>query len=249
MTQSEIQMMFDQLHKLTKQVELLGKSVNNVTDKYSSEVTKDLDAALCLAQGDYPVIGAKEINPYFKSRYSKWHHILVPLRPIFKRNGLSFVQQVRTSEDGAKTLHSILKHSSGQWIESRNRLIPLKNDPQSYGSMLSSMKRYDGMALLGITVSDDPDDDDGEAAMIGSKDMVASAPSKHQQKNTPPLFEDVVGKDQLEQLQNELIDFPEIAERVMNAYNISSLADFPKKDFIKGLKKIQEIKRLEGADK
>lgn len=228
----------------------INRTVNSLKPSpapYSSETTLELDAALAKAQGEYPQIGYNKENPYFKSGYATLDHIMVRIRPILAKNGISMIQQRRYSEDGEMMLHTILKHSSGQWIESRSRVLPPKNDMQTLGSTLSYLKRYDAMALLGVTVSEDPSDDDGEVAMIDARHVVAKGPSN--KYNPKQESSQVITKEQLEQLEYELAEVPDLAEEVMDKLHIQSLADLPKSKYQVTITRIREIKEMRAGRK
>ncbi len=228
----------------------LSKQINDLQPQerpYSSEITKELDTAMAKAQGDYPTIGYNKENPYFKSGYATLDHIMVRIRPILAKNGISMIQQRRYSDDGEMMLHTILKHSSGQWIESRSRVLPPKNDMQTLGSTLSYLKRYDAMALLGVTVSEDPSDDDAEVAMITARDIIAKGPSN--KYNPKQESSQTVTKEQLEELEYELAEVPDLAEEVMDKLHIQSLADLPRTKYHVAITRIREIKEARAGRK
>ena len=209
-------------------------------DSYESADVKEISAAFAKAQGEFPVIGMNRENPYFKSNYTDLDLIVRSIRPSLSKNGLSFTQQIQMTEDGATMLHTRLRHCSGQWIESRNRVIPAKNDQQTYGSALTYQKRYALMALLGLTTSQDLADDDAEVAMVSARDIIAKGPStKYNPKEQS--FEPVT-KEQLEELEYELSEVPDLAEEIMDKMKIQSLADLPKSKYQVSLQRIREIK-------
>lgn len=215
-------------------------AVRKPIDAYESFETKEIATAFAKAQGEFPVIGMNRENPYFKSNYTDLDLIVRSIRPALAKNGLSFTQQIQMTEDGATMLHTRLRHSSGQWIESRSRVIPAKNDQQTYGSALSYQKRYALMALLGLTTSQDSTDDDAEVAMVSARDIIAKGPStKYNPKEQS--FEPVT-KEQLEELEYELSEVPDLAEEIMDKMKIQSLADLPKSKYQVSLQRIREIK-------
>lgn len=209
-------------------------------DAYESAEVKEISAAFAKAQGEFPVIGMNRENPYFKSNYTDMDLIVRSIRPALYKNGLSFTQQIQMTEDGATMLHTRLRHSSGQWIESRNRVVPAKNDQQTYGSTLTYQKRYSLMALLGLTTSQDNTDDDAEIAMISSRDVIAKGPSI--KYNPKEQSFDTVSRDQLDELEYELSEVPDLAEEIMDKMKIQSLADLPKSKYQVSLQRIREIK-------
>jgi hypothetical protein len=208
-------------------------------DKYQSDQINELAAAMAKAQGEYSRITHNRDNPYFKSRFADLDAIMEAVRPALTKNGIFFTQQTRLC-DGAIILHTQLIHSSGQWIESRSRIIPPKNDPQSYGSTKSYLKRYAATALLGITVSNDPIDDDGEVAMIPARENLIKGPSN--KYNPKEESFDTITKEQLEELEYELMECPDLAEEIMDKMRIQSLADLPKSKYSISVRRIREIK-------
>lgn len=132
---------------------------------------KDLFAALAKAQAEMQMAGLSSQNPFFKTRYADLAAIIKASRPALTKHGLSIVQQIITRDDGATFLHTMLCHSSGQWVESRVRISPAKTDVQSLGSYITYLRRYSIAALCGIVASDE--DDDAETAMI--RDQAADA--------------------------------------------------------------------------
>ena len=134
------------------------------------------------------------------------------LRPILSKNGLSFSQQIVQDEEGPSFLISIIIHTSGQYIESKVRISPQKNDQQSYGSALTYLRRYAGIALLGVTTAADPSDDDAQ---------------------TIPhvIHEERIGHDMAAILEQELQGFPDLKKTILEKTGINSLAYLPKNKY------------------
>lgn len=130
---------------------------------YRSVEIKDLFAALAKAQAEMEVASFNAQNPFFKNRYADMAQIVKASRPALTKHGLSVIQQILTMQDGTMLLASVLAHSSGQFIESRMRIVPPKSDVQTLGSYITYLRRYSYAALVGIVTSDD--DDDGEIAV------------------------------------------------------------------------------------
>lgn len=230
------------LTTLSDKLDLLIKIKKS--ESYESEDTNELAAALSKAQGEFRPIQHNRENPYFKNSYADLDAILNAVRPALSKNGIFFTQQERVTEDGATMLHTRLMHSSGQWIESRKRIIPPKNDSQSYGSTLSYHKRYAAMSLLGITASYDTADDDAEVAMVESRQMIAKGPALNTKYNPKEESYEPITKEQLDELEYELTDCKDIAEQVLNGLQIQSLADMPKSKYSISVRRIREIKAI-----
>ena len=216
-------------------------------EQYRSQEIKDLVAALAKAQGAYPSIGADRENPYFKSNYADLDMILKAVRPMLSQNGLSVTQDTRFADDGQTVLHTRLYHSTGQWIDTRARILPIKNTPQEYGSCLSYMRRYSVMALLGITVAKDPSDDDAEVAMVHTREIIAKGPSN--KYNPKDQSHETITKEQIDELEYELVEAPDLAEMVLDKLQIQSLADMPKSKYMVSLQRIREIKQKRAGAK
>jgi len=240
-----------ELTKIVERLEALYQKLETLQqpkqDEYESKETKDINTALAKAQGEYPVIGYNKDNPYFKSRYTDLDTILRAVRPALTKYGLSVTQQIRINDEGATILHTRLRHSTGQWIECQSRIIPLKNDPQAFGSMLTYYKRYTLMSLLAITVGNDETDDDAEKAMVSARQDLIKGPSN--KYNPKDQSHDVITKEQLEELEYELAEYPDLAEEIMDKMHIQSLADLPKSKYHVSIVRIREIKQLRNGTK
>lgn len=237
---------YDHIHELQKRITDLEIKVlklsNVVSDAYESLDTDLINTSLSKAQGEFPDLDPNRENPYFKSNYCDLHGLLVALRPIFAKNGLSLTQQIKILENGTTMLHSRLRHSSGQWIECRFRIVPAKEDIQGRGAAITYAKRYSLLALTGISSANDPDDDDGETEM---KDVRREQAKGISFAYNAPKFSksaETLTKEQVEEMEYELAEFPDLAEQAMKWANIQTLADFPKSHYIASMEKIRRIK-------
>lgn len=228
----------NELSKITQMIAQL--SPMNSTESYQSPDINELAAALALAQGQYEPVTVNRTNPYFQTRYADLDTIMNSVRKVLAKNNLSFIQQIRINYEGMTILHTRLMHASGQWIESRCRIVPSKNDDQTYGSTLTYQKRHAAMTLLGVTVANDRLDDDAEISMIGSRKILAKGPSN--KYNPKEESSETITKEQLEELEYELGDYPDLAEEIMDKLCVQSLADMPKSKFLVSIGRVREIK-------
>lgn len=245
----ELLRVLDAIKAIADRLTLVETKLQPPKDAYESAETKNLATALAKAQGEYPVIAFNRENPYFKSGYTDLDTILRAVRPILSKHGLSFTQQTKITEDGATMLHSTLRHASGEWIESRNRIIPPRNDAQTYGSTLSYQKRYAAMALLGVTCASDTTDDDAEIAMMESRQIIAKGTALNTKYNPKEESYEPITKEQLEEMEYELAEYPDIAEQILDGLKIQSLADLPKSKYSASMKRIREIKHIRNGTK
>lgn len=144
--------------------------MSNHNDLMSSEIDQ-LATALAKAQGEMAVAGKNQKNPFFKSSYADFQAIIQASRPALSKYGLSVVQPPFIYEESNDTLGSsylvtILMHSSGQWIKSKARHNPPKNDIQSLASYNTYLKRMCYTSLVGVVTGED---DDGEAAVAHTR--------------------------------------------------------------------------------
>ena len=141
--------------------------MSNHSDLMSAEIDQ-LATALAKAQGEMSVAAKNQKNPFFKSNYADFQAIIQASRPALCKYGLSVVQppfiyeELADGSGGNSYLVTILMHSSGQWIKSKARHNPPKNDIQSLSSYNTYLKRMCYTSLIGVVTGED---DDGEAAV------------------------------------------------------------------------------------
>jgi hypothetical protein len=237
---NEAKTLLQAIERLDSKVSALA--TRNLEDPYESRETKELNTAMAKAYAEYPVIGTNRQNAYFKDDYADLNVIMTKIRPILAKNGITLTQRTIVSNDGATMLHTRIWHISGQWMETRARVIPTKNDPKTYASLLSYIKRYQAMAILNITVIDDVNDDDAELEMAHSRDILAKGTAVNKNYKQSKESSQTISKQQLEELEYELGEYTDIAEMLMDAYRIQSLADLPKSKYRVAITKAREIK-------
>lgn len=235
----------EQLSALKELDEYIKNEVQGILSKaskepYSSSSTAELNAALSKAQAEYEPVVFNRTNPYLDLQYVDLCNLIKATRKGLCKNGLAITQFIETPEDGSTILHTRLLHSSGQWMETRARLLPVKNDVGAYESTLNAQKRFSVMALLGIVPQSDPGDDDGELAMVKSNEYIAVGASEKMDPKRSSM--DVISKHQLEELETELRDYPALAENLLEKLMLQSLADLPASQYRTTLIRIRKIK-------
>lgn len=226
--------------KLQDQIAALKPQEPSAPSKADS--LSDLFAALAKAQSEMQIAALDSENPYFKSKYADLASIVKASRPALTKNGLSVIQQILPNDDGQNILHTILCHSSGQWIESRMRILPSKPDVQSLISYVTYIRRAAYAALIGVVTGDE--DDDGERAVAESREVYAKGVAVNTKYNPKEESYESVSKDQLDELEYELTEFPDIAEQILESMKIQSLADLPKSKYSASIRRIREIKQI-----
>ncbi|MNK58678.1 ERF superfamily protein [compost metagenome] len=117
-----------------------------------------LTEALVKAQA--VMAGAKKDsnNPHHKSKYADLASVWDACREPLTKNGLAVIQLPEA--DGKRvTAKTLLLHTSGEFIETPASATARDDGPQSIGSVITYLRRYSLMAMVGIA----PEDDDGEA--------------------------------------------------------------------------------------
>ncbi len=237
----KIQEKFD---KITTQMQLIVDEIDRqrIMPRQSKSLqVNELYAAMAKAQSEMQIASMSSENPYFKSKYADLAEIVKASRPALTRNGLTVLQQIQPNDDGQNILFTILAHSSGQFIESSIKIIPQKTDVQSIGSHLTYLRRYCYASLIGVVVSDE--DDDGEVAVADTRQLVAKGTAINTKYNPKENRMETITKEQLEELEYELSEYPDLATQVLDGLKIQNLADMPKSKFLVGLTRIREIKQ------
>lgn len=100
-------------------------------------------------------------NPFFKSKYVMLEGVVKAIDEALP-DGLSYTQEVTTSDNGV-AVSTIIMHSSGEYMQFAPLSVPVsKKDAQAFGSAETYARRYTLSAVFGVT--SDVDDDGNEAA-------------------------------------------------------------------------------------
>jgi ERF superfamily len=171
-----------------------------------TDMVAELNAALAAAQGEFPPIQRdKTVTVQTRDRgsytfsYAPLDAILAACRPVLARHGLALVQLLEGDGDHGGAIRTELRHASGAVVGSTFPLPSVPATPQQLGSMLTYLRRYTIVALLGIAAEED--DDAGQAADTPVKAPRKRAAAKKDETLTSP------GKTlQISALLNQLQD-------------------------------------------
>lgn len=239
-----------QLEFFKKLDEYIGLRVSDklksieTADPYESLSTDQICTALSNAQGDFKAVPSNRSHSYMQTTYADLKSIWDMIRTPLKENGLSITQFTKTGADSVTVLVTRLRHTSGQWMETRARLIIAKQDPDCYASTEAFYKKQSIVSLLGIAVENDKHDDDGETIMKGLRNTQDKGVELN--KNYDPSQEsfESVTKEQAEELRYELKGWTDIAKDMLNRLKVETVEDIPKSKYMWALTKIREIKQL-----
>lgn len=134
-----------------------------------SDQINELTTALAKAQGEMKSASKDSTNPHYKSKYADLASVWDAVRGPLSKYGLAVIQTSETTPDGT-IIHTMLAHSSGQFISGSMGLILQRNDMQGLGSAVTYARRYSLAAICGMA----QDDDDGQAAV--TRPIVADEP-------------------------------------------------------------------------
>lgn len=122
-----------------------------------SESIIKLGLALSKFNSEVSSISKDAKNPFFKSEYVTLDKLIIATREILQKNGLS-VLQIPLSRDTEIGIQTILLHESGEYIETEPLYMkPIKNDPQTAGSLITYLRRYSYQAVLNLNTGEDDD--------------------------------------------------------------------------------------------
>jgi hypothetical protein len=202
--------------------------------EYSSELVNELASALAKARLGFEEVGANKKG--MDKNWADLPYVLGKVNHGLAVNGLSFVQYTTIEDDSSTILVTKLMHASGQWICSRLRLI-LGDTDKGNDRSLQINKRMQALALLGIWPLEDKLDD-GDMEL---EEKVISGMFDPHVKITKKSKE-VISKEQYEQVLHELEGWPKIAKGIMDLYDITTLRDMPKENFITDVERIRKLK-------
>lgn len=170
-----------------------------------AELQADLSKAQRLMRG----ASKDNKNPFFNSKYADLDSVLEAFREPLGQHGLSLTQSTFVDPNSGKVyLKTKLRHSSGQWTCS---IFPVDlpapgsveidkygkekkvNVMQATGSILTYLKRYSAMGLVGIAPKED---DDGNSSNFQNKEE-----STQQAKPPAPT---IITKQQSDELRTAL---------------------------------------------
>lgn len=231
-----------ELDRLHKKLDVLSTLLHS---KPQSDL-KELHAALAQAQAEFRIARPSKENNYFKMKYESLEDVVRASRPALAKNGLSVKWTQSIAADSGSVLTCTLAHSSGQQIESSVRILPGKNDPRSFSSEVEYLKR---MLYSGITGVVADDDDDAEMAMTEFRDEDEKGTALNAKYNPKENLRLTISPEQLEELNYELAEYPDLAEQVLKQLHLKYLADMPKEKYKVAMDRIRQIKALRNGKK
>lgn len=119
----------------------------------SADIGK-LAEALNKAQGQIKGAVKDNTNPFFKQSYADLSSVWDACREGLNKNGLAVTQTMAGTAEVTEVVTTLM-HTSGQWINGKLAIKPVKVDPQAVGSAITYARRYALAAIVGVCPSDD----------------------------------------------------------------------------------------------
>ncbi len=184
-----------------------------------SEQKDQLYTALAQAQTEFPTIRVN--RKAFKNEYADLYAILKHVYPVLSKYGLS-IRPWGGMINGEQWIGARLMHKSGQY---ETNVFKFESDPCKNPNDQLSHKKQGALTyfnrnhmkdMLGVLISDDPEDDDGQ----GENVAIATA-------------HEYINADQLDDIENLLSGYKTIAESLLKGYSITELRYLPKAQYSK----------------
>lgn len=195
-----------------------------------SEQKDLLYTALSQAQVEFPTIRVN--RKAFKNEYADLYAILKPVYPVLSKYGLSIRPWAGTINN-EQWIGARLMHKSGQF---ETNIFKFESDPCKNPNDQMTHKKQGALTyfnrnhikdMLGVLISDDEDDDDGQG---------------HYTQSIHHRTE-IITKEQLDEIMHVLDGQKEICEQVMKGFGITSLSQMPKDKFIATMDRIRDLKQ------
>ena len=116
---------------------------------------------LLAVQKEVGAIAKDSKNPFFNSAYFDINGLLAVVKPVLTKHGL-VVKQPLVIKDGVNVLRTVI--SDGTDGMESEVILPVNDDPQKMGSIITYFRRYALTSLLALQA----EDDDGNEAKVGT---------------------------------------------------------------------------------
>lgn len=198
--------------------------------------TDTLVQALAKARAEMVPPKFNKVNPHFRSKYADLSSLLSSVIPPLSAHDIVLTQTTRRGEDGVLVLVTTLRHKDGGTIESEYPVLPVKQDPQGYGSALTYARRYSISCVCAIAAEED-DDGNGGSQVPNPPPMPGPVPRPEEAKLT--VSQMTIIEETLEQYEIDPVRF---YTWVNKAFKVDSIGQVPASAYPKLLAKIEEVR-------
>jgi hypothetical protein len=148
----------------------------------SINLPSELASALVKATAELTNIKTDAENPHYSSRYATLAGAIETIKPVLKKHGLTFIQDIN-GDAGVVRCSTIIIHESGQAVKVGEVAVPYdtqgKNAAQAAGSAITYARRYSLLAAFGLSSIDDDDDANAAAQPTGGSGASQQQASRH----------------------------------------------------------------------
>lgn len=142
-----------EIENVTEELRKQGDLISYKTSKDTTEI----DKALLEFNKEVESIEKGEKNPFYKNYYCSLDQIISYVRPILAKHDLYLQQFPICGGEGMLSVKTILKHISGQYIESDSMPIRFGKTAQDFGATNTYLRRYTLGSILGLSFEKDDD--------------------------------------------------------------------------------------------
>ncbi len=189
-----------------------------------SESLVKIAPALIKMQGEIKGAIKDSTNPFFKASYADLESCWEAVRDALQKNDLAVIQTFGFIPTVGPSLHTLLIHSSGEWISGEQPLCMEEVNPQDLGSASTYARRYGLSAITGLIQVDDD----------------ANSASKNRNKIPALITEAQAGR--LRAIGGSVKITQEAAKAILQSYGYASSDKVEKSKYEEICKKFEEWK-------
>lgn len=219
-----------------------SKAIESISlDSYCSPTVGQLSDAMAAAQGAYKPLVFNRRNAETKEEYADLEAIIEATREALSLNKVFFTQMIYLGVDGEYVIHTRIQHGE-EHMESKARVVPVRDDPRTTDSLIQYAKRQSAMSLLGIAGKNDTADDDGIKSLNYERQNFEKGTRVYEVHTESELL----SKDQIDELAHELDDsgYADIVKDIYKNYRVEALSDLPRSKYREIIDKVRKIKAL-----
>lgn len=229
---------------------------------------KNLAEALAKAQGAFSTVQKRNVNEFDNFLYAKLADYLEMVRKPLSENGISYTQDVETSEKAVTVVTTLFHGASGEQRVSKPITLPVTKpngsqtglNAQDFGACIEYAKKYSLAAAVVAAAADAPDVDQHQAREPGNNKRRAQGadagarptPARQErarsaqqraQNREPSVWQRLLAEAKKEGL--EPLKLAELAKRVTKRTTVTS--GLTEADFKAVVEAIAEAKKSEAA--
>ena len=212
---------------------------------FRSPSINELAAALSVAQASFKRVYFNRVNPSFLTQYADYDVIHEAVKDSLKENGLA-VTHMPIDYGDRIMLDSMLIHTSDQFVSCTSR-IPLQEGNLSlFISILNELKKQHLLSLLGISPTNNPEDDDLEVESKRRRGEKVDGTTLRQQFTREFDEYERINKTQVDELDYELAgsDMQDVYNDILKTLRIDKLSEIPLSQYRAVKSHIQKVKAL-----